>query len=207
MQMREAGLGMKRGKARAAGSRLPESERSSMTAEDNKLHCNFDATTAKAVRGKNVVAMITDKTGAKLLGISGQQGLAFSMETETTEVSTKDGENDGWKSETPGVKSWSASADGLSCFDDEGQKMVAKALAEDDYLCFRICERSKSGNTTTYKPIRIGLVLVTSYSLDAPNDDNVTYSMDFSGIGKPWLVETAAEGEVEAATYTVTEGA
>lgn len=198
MQMRGRG-----GRREAASRRFG---RSSMTAEDNKLHCRFDAMTAKAVRGKNVVAMITDKMGENLLCMSGQQGLTFTMEMDTTEISTKDGENDGWKSETPGVKSWSASADGLSCFDDEGQQMVAKALASDEYLCLRICERSKEGKTTTYKPIRIGLVLVTSYEIDAPNDDNVTYAMDFNGVGKPWLVETAEPGEVEAATYKVTEG-
>ena len=104
-----------------------------------------------------------------------------------------------------GSKSWDASLDGLYSPDDEATKIVAKALANDEYLCLKICERtvSEDGKTITYKPLRMGLAIVTSDNFEAPNDDNATYSMDFEGSGKPWLYETATEDEIKAATFSV----
>lgn len=173
-----------------------------MTTENNKLHCPFDAMTSRAISGKKIFALVTDKTGAKLLAMAGQQGLSWSMEAETQEATCKD-DTGGWKSETHAAKSWNASVDGLWCQDDEARNMVAAAVANDEYLCLRVCERTETEANYVYKPIRIGLAICTSNSFEAPNDDNMTYSMDFTGVGKPWLVESATPEEITAATYTV----
>ncbi|MEG1247045.1 phage tail tube protein, partial [Gordonibacter sp.] len=100
-------------------------------------------------------------------------------------------------------KNWSASVDGLWSIDDDANKMIAAALVDDEYLCLKICQRIKTDAALVYKPIRMGLAIVTSDNFEAPNDDNATYSIDFDGTGKPWLIETASEAEIEAATLTI----
>lgn len=174
-------------------------------ADDQLYGCDFDIETAKALNGKSIVAMVTNQTGTKMVAIAGQQGLSYNMSSETTEAATKDSSNGGWALKFHGSKSWDASLDGLYSPDDEATKIVAKALANDEYLCLKICERtvSEDGKTITYKPLRMGLAIVTSDNFEAPNDDNATYSMDFEGSGKPWLYETATEDEIKAATFSV----
>lgn len=167
--------------------------------------CDFDAATAKALNGKSIIAMVTNKLGNKLLAVAGQQGLSYNMSAETTEAAaTKDEEGGGWTLAFHGGKSWDASIDGLYSPDDEATKLVAKALMNDEYLCLKVCERIKNAdNSITYKPLRMGLAIVTSDNFEAPSDDNTTYSMEFKGSGKPWLRETATDEEIEAATWTV----
>ena len=153
---------------------------------DNKLvGCDFDSATAKALNGNDIVALVTDSTGANLLAVAGQQGLSFNLNQDTTEAATKDDAIGGWKLRFASNKDWDASIDGLYSPDDEATKMVAKA-------------------NTKYVPLRMGLAIVTSDTFEAPNDDNTTYSMEFQGSGKPWLYETATEDQITAATVTVT---
>lgn len=175
-------------------------------AAENQLYgCDFDIETAKALNGKSIVAMVTNQAGNKLVAIAGQQGLSYNMSAETTEAATKDGSNGGWALKFHGSKSWDASIDGLLSPDDEATKMVASALANDEYLCLKICQRivESDGKTIKYIPLRMGLAIVTSDNFEAPNDDNATYSMDFEGSGKPWLYETATKEEIEKATFSV----
>lgn len=176
-----------------------------MTEADNTLMgCDFDVETAKALNGKDIVAMVTNKLGDKLLAVAGQQGLSYNMSSETTEAATKDDSNGGFAIKFHGSKTWDASIDGLYSPDDEATQMVAKALVGDEYLCLKICERTKNGDgSIAYQPIRMGLAIVTSDNFEAPSDDNATYSMDFEGSGAPWLYETASEAEREAARFTI----
>lgn len=171
--------------------------------------CDFDVETAKALNGKSIVAMVTNRYGNKLLAVAGQQGLSYNMSAETTEASaTKDEEGGGWTLAFHGGKSWDASIDGLYSPDDEATQLVAKALMDDEYLCLKVCERIKNADgSVTYKPLRMGLAIVTSDNFEAPSDDNATYSMEFKGSGKPWLRETATKEEIEAATWTVAAAA
>lgn len=171
---------------------------------NNLVGCDFDSATAKALNGNDIVALVTDKTGASLLAVSGQQGLSFNMEQDTTEAATKDDAVGGWKLKFASSKSWDASIDGLYSPDDEATKTVAKALNDGTYLCLKICKRVREANATKYIPLRMGLAVVSSDTFEAPNDDNATYSMEFQGSGKPWLYETATEAEIQAATVTVT---
>lgn len=168
------------------------------------LGCDFDAETAKALNGKNIVAVVTDSTGQNLLAIAGQTGLDYNMKTETNEAATKDDANGGFAIKFHGSKSWDASVDGLYSPDDAAAQMVANALMNDEYVCLKICERTKNQNgSVTYQPLRMGLAIVTSDNFSAPNDDNATYSMDFDGSGKPWMYETATAAERTAAAWTV----
>lgn len=165
--------------------------------------CDYSALGAKALAGKDIIAMVTNQAGTKLLAVAGQQGLSFESSAETTEAATKD-DNGGWTLNFHGAKSWNASIDGLYSPDDEATQMVAAAMANDEYLCLKICKRTISSTGVTYQPLVMGLAIVTTDSLDAANDDNATYSMEFTGTGKPWRYETASEEEREAAAFTIT---
>lgn len=168
--------------------------------------CDFDAQTAKAVHGKKIILAVLDDTCTNLLALAGQQGLTWTVEAETSETATKDGSGD-WNVSTAGVKSWSASTDGLWMPDDEGRKQVVKALRDGTYVCVGMYERQTIDNGVKYVPIRKGLAIVTSDELEAPNDDNTTYSAEFTGSGPCWMREAAEQAEVEAATITVTTDA
>lgn len=167
------------------------------------IGCDFDAATAKALNGKNIVAVVTSKDGKKLLAVAGQTGLTYSISSETSESKTKDDANGGWSLKFHGSKSWDASIDGLYSPDDEALKLIAKAIDNDEYLCLKIVERTKTPTGVKYVPLRMGRVIITSDKLEAPSDDNATYSLDFEGVGKPWMRETAKPEEIEAATWTV----
>ncbi|RVU97062.1 phage major tail protein, TP901-1 family [Coriobacteriales bacterium OH1046] len=167
--------------------------------------CDFDAATAKALSGKDIIAMVTNAAGTKLLAVSGQQGLEFNLSAESTEAkATKDDAVGGWTLRFHGSKSWDASIDGLYSPTDEATQMVASALANDEYLCLKICRRKAIVGGVEYQPLRMGLALVSSDNFSAPSDDNATYSMKFDGTGKPWLYETATQEERDAAKFTIT---
>lgn len=174
------------------------------TKTKNLLGCDYSAQAMKALAGKDLIAMVTNEAGDKLLSIAGQQGLDFNMSQETSEAATKDLEVGGWSFKVPGNKSWDASIDGLYSPDDEATAMVASAIDNGYYVCLKICRRTANADgSVDYQPIRMGLAIVTTDNFSAANDDNASYSMDFEGSGKPWLYETATEAEREAAAWTV----
>lgn len=172
-------------------------------ANNNLTGCDYSALGAKALAGKDIIAMVTNKAGTKLLAVAGQQGLSFEASQETSEAATKD-DNGGWTLNFHGAKSWNASIDGLYSPDDEATQMVMEAMANDEYLCLKICRRTVEAAGIKYQPLRMGLAIVTTDSFDASNEDNATYSMEFTGSGKPWIYETASEAERTAAAFTVT---
>ena len=125
--------------------------------DTNLIGCDFDAATAKALSGNDIVALVTDKTGTELLAVSGQQGLKFNMSQDNTEAATKDDAIGGWTLKFASSKSWDASIDGLYSPDDSATKTVAKALAEGEYLCLKVCKRIRTSANTKYVPLRMGL--------------------------------------------------
>lgn len=168
--------------------------------------CTFDAGTAKAIAGKDILLLVMPQDESTMLAVSGQTGLSFNIAQETTEVSQTKDAGGAWKQALPGGRNWSASADGLMCFDDEGRIVIAKAIANGTYLCIGIYERVTAEGETKYVPVRKGLALVDSDDFDAPVDDNVTYSTSFTGSGECWMRELKTAEEIEAATITVTAG-
>lgn len=173
---------------------------------DLTVGCNFDSATAKATHGKNIILMVFAEDGTEPIAVAGQQGLNFAIEAESSEAATKDGTG-GWATKFPGVKSWSASTDGLFTFDDEGRKAVVSALVNDGLLCVGMYRREpQTDGSVKYVPIRKGIALVSSDEVEAPNDDNATFSVEFEGTGPCWCIEAAEEAEVTKATITITPG-
>lgn len=129
----------------------------------------------KAIAGKDIVLSIWDSTGSKLIAIAGQQGLTINRDKDTIEVTSKDSE--GWKQFIVGLKEWSIDNDGVYVRDHEAHKHL-KTLYEGDEP-FLIKVTNQKAKTDMFG----GLALLTSYPIEAPYDDAVTYTIALQGTG------------------------
>lgn len=146
------------------------------TAFDSNVYCNFDASATKAIAGKDIILAIFNETGDKLLAISGQQGLTINRSADSIEVSSKDTKG-GWKSKIAGMKEWSIDNDGLYVPSDETHKLLEKAFENSDPVCIKVI------NGKTAAGLFGGLAYISDYSLEAPYDDGMTYSISLDGNG------------------------
>ena len=146
-----------------------------MPFEDN-LYCNFDATATKAIAGKDILLAIFDPTGTNLWAISGQQSLTINRTADSIETSSKDTAG-GWKSKITGMKEWSIENEGLYVPSDDAHKALSKAFEEGSLVCAKVV------NGKTKKGMFGGLATVSDYSIDAPFDDAMTYSITLDGNG------------------------
>lgn len=147
----------------------------STTNFDNAAYCDISSA-AKAVAGKDILLCVFDNSGAKLLAISGQQGLTINRSADSIEVTSKDTKG-GWKSKIAGMKEWSIDTDGLYTPTDETHKELEKAFNAGTPVCIKIM------NAVTKKGMFGGLAVITDYSLEAPFDDSMTYSIALEGNG------------------------
>ena len=143
---------------------------------ENGAYCNFDSSTAKAVAGKDIILAVFDATGTDLLAISGQKGLTINRSADSIEVTSKDTQG-GWKSKIAGMKEWSVDNDGFYIPSHASHKAIGTAFQNSDPVCIKIV------NGKTKKSMFGGLAYVTDYSLEAPFDDGMTYSISLEGNG------------------------
>lgn len=143
---------------------------------DDNHYCNFDAASATAIAGKDVILAIFDSTGANLLAVSGQQGLTINRSADSIEVTSKDTKG-GWKSKIAGMKEWSIDNDGLYVPNSDSHKALGKAFEDGSKICVKVI------NSKTNKGMFGGLAVITDYPIEAPYDDSVTYSLTLEGVG------------------------
>lgn len=155
--------------------------------EDN-LYCDFDATAAQAVAGKDILLALFDSTGEDLLAVAGQQGLTINRSKDTFEVNSKTTKG-GWKSYLGGLKEWSIDNDGLYVGNHASHKALTKAFNDDEFVCIKVI------NQKTKESLFGGIAIVTEYPLEAPYDDAVTYTITLSGVGE--LVDLTDEEDTQ----------
>lgn len=143
---------------------------------EEQVYCNFSANSAKAIAGKDILLAIFDSTGENLMAVSGQQGLTINRSADSIEVTSKDTAG-GWKAKIAGMKEWSIDNDGLYVPSDETHRELGKAFENGDMVCIKVI------NGKTKKGMFGGLSVVTNYSLEAPYDDAMTYSISLEGNG------------------------
>lgn len=146
------------------------------TAFDSNVYCNFNASSAKAIAGKDILLAIFSADGASLLAVSGQQGLKINRSADSIEVTSKDTKG-GWKSKISGMKEWSIDNDGLYVPSDDAHKALGAYFENGDPVCIKVI------NGKTGKGMFGGLAVLTDYSLEAPYDDSMTYSISLDGNG------------------------
>ena len=177
-------------------------------AYDNNLYCDFTSTVSKAIAGKDILLCVFNSDGSKLLAVAGQQGLTINRSADSIEVTSKDTKG-GWKSKIAGMKEWSIDNDGLYVASDESHKALGSAFENGEFVCIKVI------NSKTKSALFGGLAVVTDYTLEAPYDDSMTYSISLEGNGA--LVDLTEEktatdmpdtasNEPEPTSETGTEG-
>lgn len=157
---------------------------------DNNEYCDFNATSAKVLAGKDVLLCIFNNDGSQLIAIGGQQGLTINRSADSIEITSKDTVG-GWKSKIAGMKEWSIDTDGLYVPTDESHKELSKAFNEGIPVCLKVM------NNKTKKGMFGGLAVITDYPIEAPFDDAVTFSISLEGMGALTdLDANPVEGEV-----------
>lgn len=146
-------------------------------AYDNNDYCDFSATAAKAVAGKDILLAIWNSDGSELLAISGQQGLTINRSADSIEITSKDTKG-GWKSKIAGMKEWSIDNDGIYVNNDQSHKELSQAFNNSEPVCIKVI------NNKTKTGMFGGLAVITDYPLEAPHDDSMTYSITLEGMGE-----------------------
>lgn len=164
-----------------------------MAGFDDNVYCDFEASSAKAVAGKDILLAVFSDDGSKLLAISGQQGLTINRSADSIEVTSKDTEG-GWKAKIAGMKEWSIDNDGLYVMDDGSHILLSKAFDESAPVCLKVI------NGKTKVGMFGGLAYITEYPIEAPYDDAMTYSLTFEGNGK--LVDLSTLSDADSAKVT-----
>lgn len=159
-------------------------QRFAASAYDGNAYCDFSAASAKAMAGKDIVLSVWSENGDSLLAIAGQQGLTINRSADSIEITSKDTEG-GWKSKLAGMKEWSIDTDGVYVQGDESHSALSKAFNNGDPVCIKVV------NKKTAKGMFGGLAAITDYSLEAPYDDAMTYSLSLEGMGE--LVDLTEE--------------
>ncbi|MBC1272687.1 phage major tail protein, TP901-1 family [Listeria booriae] len=143
---------------------------------ENSLYCDFTAGAANAVAGKDILLAIFDATGTDLLAIAGQQGLTINRSKDSIEISSKDTAG-GYKSKIGGMREWSIDNDGLFVRNHASHKALGKYFDSDVPVCLKVLDQKNK------VAMFGGLAILTDYSLEAPYDDAMTYSIKLDGSG------------------------
>lgn len=127
---------------------------------------------ASKISGMKVKLYIKDATTGKVL--AGQRNATLNRSAESIDATSKDTEGF-WTESLQGFKSWSIDADGAFVQDD-----VAYGILETAFL--------NSENVDVYLELPSGTkyegnATITDFSLEAPYDDLVTYSISLQGNG------------------------
>jgi TP901-1 family phage major tail protein len=105
--------------------------------------------------------------------VAGQKGGTLNRGYDTIDVTSKD--NVGWQDEEYGNASWSIEADGLLVEDDAGFLALESAFEGAEYVKVRF--QTQAGNK--YE----GQAIISDFSVEAPYDDQATYSLTLNGKG------------------------
>ena len=136
----------------------------------------FSQTATNAVAGKDILLAIYSADGTQVLAVCGQQGLTLNRSADSIEVTSKDTAG-GWKAKLAGMKEWSIDTDGLYVLSDAAHRQLSAAFLNSTIVACKIF------NAKTSTDLFGGFAAVTDYSLEAPFDDTMTFSITLEGAG------------------------
>lgn len=105
--------------------------------------------------------------------VAGQRGATLNRSADTTDRTTKD--TNGWKAFGQSFKEWSIEGEGLLVEGDAGWKFLEDAFESGETVAVSML--TEAGNK--YE----GEVIITDLPIEAPYDDEATYSFTFQGTG------------------------
>ena len=120
-----------------------------------------------AIKGLDVLI----KVGSQVVG--GQRNASLEMSAETIDTTVKT--TGGWASKIPGIKSWTSSCDGVYFVDDAGLEAAQTAFMNGTAVSLEF----SNSNGLSYS----GQAVITSMSVEAGQEDIVSYTIAFEGTG------------------------
>lgn len=133
------------------------------------------------VNGTDLVLEISTDGGTNYYATAFASSCSLSINMDTRDATNKS--SSGWADKLEAGRSWSVDADGLQDFQPSG----AATITEFDELFAQMNTRSvvkiKFKTSTTGDYYYSGDAYITSLSMDAPTEDNVTYSVSLEGTG------------------------
>ena len=120
-----------------------------------------------AIKGLDVLI----KVGSTVVG--GQRNASLEMSAETIDTTVKT--TGGWASKIPGIKSWTSSCDGVYFVDDAGLEAAQTAFMNGTAVSLEF----SNSEGLSYS----GQAVITSMSVEAGQEDVVSYTISFEGTG------------------------
>ena len=120
-----------------------------------------------AIKGLDVLI----KVGSTVVG--GQRNASLEMSAETIDTTVKT--TGGWASKITGIKSWTSSCDGIYFVDDAGLEAAQAAFMNGTEV--KLDFTNSSGLAYS------GQAVITSMSVEAGQEDVVSYTISFEGTG------------------------
>ena len=120
-----------------------------------------------AIKGLDVLI----KVGSTVVG--GQRNASLEMSAETIDTTVKT--TGGWAAKIPGIKSWTSSCDGVYFVDDAGLEAAQAAFMNGTEVKLDF----SNSNGLAYS----GQAVITSMSVEAGQEDIVSYTISFEGTG------------------------
>ena len=120
-----------------------------------------------AIKGLDVLI----KVGSTVVG--GQRNASLEMSAETIDTTVKS--TGGWAAKIPGIKSWTSSCDGVYFLDDAGLEAAQAAFMNGTEV--KLDFSNSAGLAYS------GQAVITSMSVEAGQEDVVSYTISFEGTG------------------------
>ena len=120
-----------------------------------------------AIKGLDVLI----KVGSTVVG--GQRNASLEMSAETIDTTVKS--TGGWAAKIPGIKSWTSSCDGVYFLDDTGLEAAQTAFMNGNAVQLEFSNSSGLAYS--------GQAVITSMSVEAGQEDVVSYTISFEGTG------------------------
>ena len=120
-----------------------------------------------AIKGLDVLI----KVGSQVVG--GQRNASVEMSAETIDTTVKT--TGGWAAKIPGIKSWTSSCDGVYFVDDAGLEAAQTAFMNGTAVSLEFSNSSGLSYS--------GQAVITSMSVEAGQEDIVSYTISFEGTG------------------------
>lgn len=120
-----------------------------------------------AIKGLDVLI----KVGSQVVG--GQRNASLEMSAETIDTTVKS--TGGWAAKIPGMKSWTSSCDGVYFLDDAGLSAAQTAFMSGTPV--QLVFSNTDGLAYS------GQAVITSMSVEAGQEDVVSYTISFEGTG------------------------
>ena len=120
-----------------------------------------------AIKGLDVLI----KVGSQVVG--GQRNASLEMSAETIDTTVKS--TGGWAAKIPGIKSWTSSCDGVYFLDDAGLEAAQAAFMNGTEV--KLDFSNSAGLAYS------GQAVITSMSVEAGQEDIVSYTISFEGTG------------------------